>query len=348
MLLGSQVAANRIDHESAKRITHESNLRIPASILRSGDLVSVRVGDPGTTAVVPEELDGCNCASMMIVRRHQSFNSEWLCCMMNSTLGRSQVANAQYGTAQKQFNIGDAVGFLFPVPPKVEQDALASVFADTDALIDSLEQLLTKKRQIKQGAMQELLTGKRRLPGFRDSWARTPFSEVLVRLNAKRHQIQASEYQAVGDLPVIDQGQRLVVGYSNQVEKRFSCPRGGVIVFGDHTCITKYVDFDFVVGADGTQLLAAHPGHSARFIAYQLEYSGVEATGYNRHFKFLLEREFNVPVFEEQQAIATVLSDLDAHTAALQTRLTKARDLKQAMAQALLTGRIRLPVENPA
>ena len=179
MLLGSQVTANRIDHEAAKRITPQSNAKIPASILRAGDLVTVRVGDPGTTAVIADELDGCNCASMMIIRRHSRFNSAWLSHLMNSPLGQRQVANVQYGTAQKQFNIGDAVGFLFPVPPRPEQDAIGQAISDADALIDSLEQLLTKKRQIKQGAMQELLTGKRRLPGFKTRWQDRPIKVTL-------------------------------------------------------------------------------------------------------------------------------------------------------------------------
>jgi len=67
---------------------------------------------------------------------------------------------------QKQFNISHAVNFLFPVPALAEQKAIAEALSDADALIESLEQLIAKKRHLKQGAMQELLTGKKRLPGF--------------------------------------------------------------------------------------------------------------------------------------------------------------------------------------
>jgi type I restriction enzyme S subunit len=88
---------------------------------------------------------------------------------MNSPIGLRQVRDVQYGTAQKQFNISDAVDFLFPYPCRAEQEAIAEALSDTDALIESLEQLLAKKRQIKKGAMQDLLTGKRRLPGFAGS-----------------------------------------------------------------------------------------------------------------------------------------------------------------------------------
>ncbi len=163
MLVGSHVYENSIRWEKANRISVESNARLPASRLRAGDLVTVRVGDPGVTAVVPKELDGSNCASMMIVRQGDKFNSTWLCLVMNSHLGRAQVEGVQYGTAQKQFNIVDAVEFLFPFPSKAEQTAIATILSDMDADIQTLQQRLNKTRQIKQGMMQELLTGKTRL-----------------------------------------------------------------------------------------------------------------------------------------------------------------------------------------
>src|SRR5438046_3715447 len=112
LLVGSNVAENFIDATTSNRITTASNALLSASRLAAGDLVMVRVGEPGVTAVVPPELDGCNCASMMIVRRKSSFDSHWLCAMMNSWTGRRQVEHVQYGTAQKQFNISDAVDFL--------------------------------------------------------------------------------------------------------------------------------------------------------------------------------------------------------------------------------------------
>ena len=80
----------------------------------------------------------------------------------------------------------------------------------------------------------------------------------------------------------------------------------------------------------------------ARFHALQLQHRGVEPTGYNRHFKFLKEREFLAPPLPEQTAIAAVLSDMDAEIAALEAWAAKARQLRLGMMQDLLTGRIRL------
>jgi type I restriction enzyme S subunit len=88
------------------------------SQLRAGDLVCVRVGDPGVTAVVPPALDGINCASVMIIRQASTFSSEWLCYAMNSQAGRQNIALVAYGAAQKQYNIGHAVDFIYPTPPQ--------------------------------------------------------------------------------------------------------------------------------------------------------------------------------------------------------------------------------------
>ncbi|MGB7512084.1 MAG: restriction endonuclease subunit S [Pelodictyon phaeoclathratiforme] len=232
----------------------------------------------------------------------------------------------------------------FPVAcPKLhEQEAIAEALSDADALIESLEQLITKKRQIKQGAMQELLTGKKRLPGFSGEWEVKLFDDVLIRVNTKVNQIQTIGYQMTGVYPVIDQGKVAVIGFSDREDKLLKCPEGGVIVFGDHTCIVKFIDFDFLVGADGTQIIQGRSGQSTIFHAFQLQYRGVEPTGYNRHFKFLKERNFLMPKLPEQTAIANVLSDMGAEIDALETKLAKVQKIKRGMMYNLLTGKIRL------
>ena len=232
--------------------------------------------------------------------------------------------------------------YRIAVPPIPEQRAIAGALSDVDALIGVLDQLIAKKRDLKQAAMQQLLTGQTRLPGFHTEWEVASFGSVFSKVNAKEYQVQTSEYQATGIFPIVDQGKKPVVGFSDRGDKRFHCPKDGVVIFGDHTCIVKFVACDFVVGADGTQILAAKIGHCARFHAFQLQHRGIPTTGYNRHFKFLKERSFISPPLREQTAIAEVLSDMDAELAALEQRRDKTRALKQGMMQELLTGRTRL------
>ena len=115
------------------------------------------------------------------------------------------------------------------------------------------------------------------------------------------------------------------------------------IVFGDHTRIVKFVDVDFLIGADGTQLLAMQGNDAAKFFFYQLSTQEIPNTGYNRHFKFLKDLTFEIPPLDEQRAIAEVLSDVDRLIGALDALIAKKQAIKQAAMQQLLTGRTRLP-----
>ena len=200
-----------------------------------------------------------------------------------------------------------------------------------------MEKLIAKKRAIKQCS-----NSLPRLPGFSGEWETKRFGEVFKRLNGKAHQVQTSEYSTHGLHPVIDQGQDAIVAFSDRTDKLFKCLAGGVIVFGDHTRIVKFIDVNFLIGADGTQLLTAHGHAVTKFFFYQLVTKYIPNTGYNRHFKFLQDLTFEVPTLEEQKTIVGALSDMDAEIAALEQRRDKTRAIKQGMMQQLLTGQIRL------
>lgn len=152
-IYGGDIQEGKINLDTKRRIDDTGNSRNPKSILRSGDLVTVRVGAPGITAVVPPELDGGNCASVMLTRRSVRFDSGWLCYAMNSHSTRCQVQVVQYGAAQEQFNIGHAVNFIIATPSLRDQNSIANFLDVETAKIDTLI--------AKQEAMISLLQEKR-------------------------------------------------------------------------------------------------------------------------------------------------------------------------------------------
>jgi type I restriction enzyme S subunit len=371
MLVGSNIEPNHINWESARRISDASNGLIPASRLSAGDLVTVRVGEPGMTAVVPPELDGCNCASMMIVRKGPAFDSEWLCYTMNSWLGLRQVEHVQYGTAQKQFNISDAVHFSYPFPPLLEQEAIAGVLSDADALIESLEQLIAKKRQIKQGTMQALLTGKQRLPGFEGKWE-------IKRLEQAGCCLRGVSYRGDSDLSLYDTAHTKRLLRSNNVQEAAVVTTDVQYVNEDRVSDSQILQKGdiLICMANGSKALVGKSGlfnvddgyeytfgafmgcfrtHSERANSAFI-FSLFQTRQYRSYINNLLagssinnlrpssieSLEFSFPEIPEQTAIATILSDMDTELAGLETRLAKTRQLKQGMMQELLTGRIRL------
>lgn len=318
---------------------------IPDRIMvRPGDiLVCVRNGSRdliGKSALIDERAVGMTFGAFMAVFRSE--HGKLLHHVFQSGIFKKQI-NEHLGATINQITNKSLNSFKVPLPPTSEERMkIANALSVVDSLLSKLDQVIAKKRDLKQAAMQQLLTGKTRLPGFGGEWETKPFSAVLNRLNAKSHQIQASEYQETGRFRVVDQGKDFVVGFSDREDKRFRCPDGGVIVFGDHTCIVKFIDFDFLIGADGTQILHGKHGQNTRFHALQLQYRGIETTGYNRHFKTLKEREFFVPPLPEQDAIVSALSSMDAELSLLEAHHDKTFNLKRAMMQELLIGKTRL------
>ncbi len=164
-LLGGDVREMRIDTTNCKRCSAESsNGPLVKSRLDAGDLVVVRVGYPGVAAVVPPDLAGSNVASMMLVRKHQRYCSQWLAYAFNSQVGRDQVEIVQYGAAQKQFNISHAVDFAFPFPPLPEQTAIAAYLdaetAKLDALVGKVEAAVERLQEYRTALITAAVTGK--------------------------------------------------------------------------------------------------------------------------------------------------------------------------------------------
>ena len=141
--------------------------------LKGGDLLTARTGYPGTTSIVPSQYEGAQSFTTLITRpRVDLVDPTYLCIFINSASGQTYFDQNQIGGGQKNVNAGSLKHLPVALPPTMaEQQAIAEALSVADALIESLEQLLAKKRQIKQGAMQELLTGKKRLPGFAGEWA---------------------------------------------------------------------------------------------------------------------------------------------------------------------------------
>lgn len=136
-IYGGEVKEGLIEVDKARKISLKDSLKNRKTMLEAGDIVTMRVGYPGLTAVVPPECEGGNCASVMLVKRG-GFDSRWLCAVMNSRLVRQQVEVVQYGAAQKQFNIADAIEFWMFRPPLSEQAIIAEFVEEQSSIFDEL------------------------------------------------------------------------------------------------------------------------------------------------------------------------------------------------------------------
>ena len=141
---------------------------------------------------------------------------------------------------------------------------------------------------------------------MRDGWKYIPFESSIQKVKYTT-KVPSSDYLFEGDYPIVSQEEGLISGYWNNSDDVFHHDKS-VVIFGDHTRIIKYVDFDFVLGADGVKILLPIEGLSARFLFYYLQWLKVPSLGYSRHYKLLKETTVPIPPTSEQQRI---VADLD-------------------------------------
>ena len=258
--------------------------------------------------------------------------------------------------------------FVFQVPPLSEQRAIAEALSDVDGLLNALDALIAKKQAIKQATMQQLLTGKTRLPGFSGAWEMTRMGQIgsiYGGLSGKsKIDFGVGNARYVTFLGVLENiildtchTERVHVG-SGESQNRVM---KGDLLFN----ASSETPGDLAIGAVmGEQLdnlylnsfcfgfrIHDEKKHVPLFLAYFFRGSvgraimnalAQGATRYNMSKSQFLALELSIPSGDEQRAIASVLSDMDAEITALEQRREKTRAIKQGMMQQLLTGRVRL------
>ena len=257
-------------------------------------------------------------------------------------------------------------GFDVAIPPRTsEQEAIAQALSDVDASITALSRLIAKKRDLRQGAMRRLLTGQTRLPGFTAPWQERPLGDLVdtdpENLGADTNPNLLFNYIALED---VNRGR--LRGWTDQ--QFISAPsrarrrlRNRDVLFATvrpnlqaHLLFNEQSDQDVWVCSTGFCVLRCKSGVAdPAFIFAQLFGPSIpvqiEKLIAGSNYPAVNSGDvrglwIGAPEPDEQTAIAGVLSDIDAELAAVEARLNKTRALKQAMMQALLTGRVRLPV----
>lgn len=171
-----------------------------------------------------------------------------------------------------------------------------------------------------------------------NEWTQYHFEKTLIKnLVSRSNQIPKSEIKETGKYPVIDQGKSFIAGYSDQFNKLIVTDIT-YIIFGDHTRCFKYVDFPFIVGADGTKVLSPNTKlFDPKFYYFFLLNLHIPNKGYNRHFKLLKEKIILQPPLLEQRKIAYVLSTIQKAIEKQQQIIETTTELKKALMQKLFT-----------
>jgi type I restriction enzyme S subunit len=260
---------------------------------------------------------------------------------INADRAHSAIVGLAKPGTQIYVNTDDVIDLRLPTPPLPEQRAIATALSDVDALLAAQDKLIAKKRDIKQAVMQQLLTGKQRLPGFSGEWEVNRLGDVV---EIRKGQLITEKDAIAGNVPVIAGGKKPAY-YHNKPNRT-----GKTITVSASGASAGYVAFfDLPIFASDCSTIGEGSSYSIEFIYFQLQLKQeviykAQTGGAQPHIHAvdLMPLEVGNPSMAEQTAIAAILSDMDADLAALEQQRDKTRALKQGMMQELLTGRIRL------
>jgi len=228
------------------------------------------------------------------------------------------------------------------LPSKEEQSTIVQVLTDIDKLIELFDRLIEKKKNIKQGAMQELLTGKRRLSGFKEDWEIKQIKDILSYEQPAIYIVENSNYSNSYNTPVLTANKAFILGYTDENEGIYN--NYPVIIFDDFTLENKYVDFPFKVKSSAIKILKIKDGKSNLwFIFNKIQLIKHSVGDHKRYYISEYQNiEISIPSPNEQSAIAQILLDMNREIDLIKQKREKLNQLKIGMMEQLLTGRIRL------
>ena len=361
----SNIQDNKTDFSNCTYISWKKYEESPEIKIENGDIILVKTGSTvGKVAIVRNLPERATVNPQVVVLKNIKISKPFLGYLMCFDAVQNQLTATVVGGALPTLSQKQVARYKIPLPPtKAEQEAIAEALSDADALIESLEQLLAKKRHLKQGAMQELLTGTKRLPGFSGEWVVKRLEELAdIRSGGTPSTAQSAFWDGdilwctPTDITALD-GHKYLQDTNRRITRlglkgssAEMIPPLSIVMTSRATIGECAINTVPVSTNQGFKNFVPFGFVDTEFLYYLLVTQKQGFISLCGGSTFLEIGKTQLAVFEvrlpdtkyEQAAIAAILSDMDADIAMLEAELTKARALKQGMMQELLTGRIRL------
>jgi len=323
-----------------------------------GEIILSKMGDPVARACfIPNKAKRFVMASdgIRLVVNERDFSKKFIHDYINSIYFRKRAFEISTGSTRLRIGLPELKSLLVIKPPKAEQTAIATALSDADALINSLEKLIAKKRNIKQGAMQQLLKPK-------EGWEVKKLGEIAAFFKGKglpkSHLKENGKYKCIhyGELfTKYKESISSILSYTNENENCFFSISNDVLMptsdvtpngLATASCIKQD---GIILGGDVLVIRILPSILDGLFLSFYVSQNREKvmklvsgSTVYHLYGSDMKDFEISYPKTEEQNEIATILSDMDAEIQALETKLEKYRKIKLGMMQNLLTGKIRL------
>lgn len=361
-----------VAHENLPFVSEVDRKRLSSYSLRTGDIVFSRVGSVDRSALIRNSEDGWLFSGRLLRVRLLStdVHAPYLSYHFCSEPFKQRVRTVSVGQTMASLNTQILKGICAVLPTLSEQRAIATALSDVDALLAALDRLITKKRDLKLAAMQQLLTGQTRLPSFHGEWEVERLGDHVTFLRngtnsrAELTQDDPVKYLHYGDVHAsvgAELRPNALPSLPSEKVKSLARLQDGDLVFADASedlaGVCKSVEMR---GVADTETVPGLHTIAARFdkrvlvdgfksylqfcptFSSQLRQLAAGTKVYAISRAHIASIKVRLPGVEEQTAIAAVLVDMDAELSALEARRDKTQDLKKAMMQELLTGRTRL------
>lgn len=313
-----------------------------------GDVLVSITADLGSVAVVPTGLGEAYINQhIALARPRDGLNAKYIGWFIASPEGQRQLLSLQRGATKKGLGLDDIRALQIPFAPASEQGWIVAEiekqFTRLDAGVEALKRLQAHLRRYRAAVLHHATQGTGGSGHADDSWITRGFDEVVDVASDGGRRLAQKDYLASGPIPVVDQGEPDVGGYTEDdgLKYRGELP---VVVFGDHTRRFKYVDFPFAVGAQGVKLLRAKPGVLPKYLFYALSAARFEDRGYSRHFQFLRATALRIPSVSEQ---GKVVAAIERHLIAIETlrhevqaNMVRSSRLRKSVLAAAYSGRL--------
>lgn len=344
--------------------------------LRAGDVLfirsSVKPSGVGLTTVIKSDLQDTVFSGFLLRFRDRGQLAPQFkrYCFFDTRFRDSIIASSTV-SANTNINQSSLKKMVLAIPPSLrEQRAIAGALSDADGLIAALEEVIAKKRDLKQAAMQQLLTGKTRLPGFSGDWAVKRLGDACwfqEGPGVRNTQFTTSGVKLLngtniycGSLNLENTGRFISLQEAYGAYSHFMADEGDIVLASsgitierlhEKVAFVRAENLPFCMNTSTIRFKVNASDLVPEFLFHFLtsdEFKrpiGFQATGsaqLNFGPSHVTKVEIRLPALTEQTAIAEVLSDMDADLAALEARAAKARAVKQGMMQQLLTGKVRL------
>ena len=303
--------------------------------LRTGDILFARTGATvGKSYLVDNSVPENSIYASYLIRVQVSsiINSNYVKYFFESGFYWNQIADNSVGVGQPNVN-GTSLGNLWlPIPPIQEQERIVEKLNSWCTIIDDIkvtqESIRATISDLRSRILEYAISGKlvpqdysdesaiellkrinpmfspadnRHYENLPSGWQEVAFDHIFKSIPTKRFQVQQKEIQLKGTIPVISQSANYIEGYTDDIDKIFTATP--VIVFGDHTRVVKFVDFPFVVGADGVKIYSTKifPPYGSYLIEHAAH--NIENKGYGRHSQYIAKQRYPLPPYDEQKRI---------------------------------------------